>query len=116
MTRRVEAVRNNLTPWFLLFTNPTPMHFHFRGLIRFALLFSLPFFYCRCTPKQIASDITAQIFQGGSPAFEMESDIELSEQTGLTMIKMLEAFQHDNPHNKTYLVLLSRSYANYSFG
>ncbi|MBI2339869.1 MAG: hypothetical protein HYU99_05840 [Deltaproteobacteria bacterium] len=81
-------------------------------------LFIIPFLFLlpSCTPKQIASDITAQIFKGGAPAFEMESDVELAENTGLTMIKMLEAFQYDNPKNKTYLVLLSRSYANYTFG
>ncbi|EKD42732.1 MAG: hypothetical protein ACD_73C00040G0006, partial [uncultured bacterium] len=30
--------------------------------------------------------------------------------------KMLETFQHDNPKNKNYLILLSRSYAMYTFG
>ncbi len=69
-----------------------------------------------CTPKQIASDITSQIFAGGAPAFEMESDVLLAENTGMTMIKMLESFQYDNPKNKNYLTLLSRSYANYAFG
>ena len=70
----------------------------------------------QCTPKQIASDITSQILKEGSPAFEMESDVDIAEQSGLTMIKMLEAFQHDNPKNKNYLILLSRSYGNYAFG
>jgi len=70
----------------------------------------------QCTPKQIASDITSQIMKGGAPAFEMESDIEVAESSGLTMIKMVEAFQHDNPRNKNYLILLSRSYGNYAFG
>jgi len=46
-----------------------------------------------CTPKQIASDITSQIFKAGSPAFEMESDVEIAEISGLTMMKMLETFQ-----------------------
>lgn len=69
----------------------------------------------QCTPKQIASDITSQIMRDGSPAFEMESDVEIAESSGLTMIKMIEAFQHDNPKNKNYLVLLSRSYGNYAF-
>lgn len=69
-----------------------------------------------CTPKQIASDITSQIFAGGAPAFEMESDVGLAENTGMTIIKMLESFQYDNPKNKNYLTLLSRSYANYAFG
>ncbi|MBI4412587.1 MAG: hypothetical protein HY541_08905 [Deltaproteobacteria bacterium] len=92
------------------------MHRFFTVAVRLFLVVVSLFFFSQCTPKQIASDITAQIFQGGAPAFEMETDVELAENTGLTMIKMLEAFQHDNPHNKTYLVLLSRSYANYSFG
>lgn len=70
----------------------------------------------QCTPKQIASDITSQIFTGGAPAFEMESDIDIAENSGLTMMKMLEAFQHDNPKNKNYQILLSRSYSNYAFG
>lgn len=85
-----------------------------------ASLFILGIFFLAlqttCTPKQIASDITSQIFSGGAPAFEMESDVEIGEKTGLTMIKMLEAFQYDNPNNKNYLTLLSRSYANYAFG
>lgn len=68
-----------------------------------------------CTPKQIASDITSQILRDGAPAFEAESDVEIGETAGLTMLKMLEAFQHDNPKNKNYLILLSRSYANYAF-
>lgn len=92
------------------------MRLFFHRFPRFLFIICLPLVCNFCTPKQIASDITAQIFQGGAPAFEMESDVELSEQTGLTMIKMLEAFQHDNPKNKTYLILLSRSYANYTFG
>jgi len=69
-----------------------------------------------CTPKQIASDITAQIMVGGAPSFEMEPDIEIAETSGLTMIKMVESFHFDNPKNKNYLLLLSRSYANYAFG
>lgn len=69
-----------------------------------------------CTPKKIASDITAQIMAGGAPSFEMESDVEVAKTTSITMLKMLEAFQYDNPSNKTLNVLLSRSYANYSQG
>lgn len=69
-----------------------------------------------CTPKQIASDITSQIFKGGAPSFEMEPDVEIAETSGLTMIKMLESFQYDNPRNKNYLILLARSYGNYAFG
>jgi len=82
------------------------------------LLFLFPLFasMLSCTPKQIASDITSQIFKAGSPAFEMESDVEIAEISGLTMMKMLETFQHDNPRNANYLLLLSRSYANYAFG
>lgn len=82
------------------------------------LFLSIFFVFClsNCTPKQIASDITSQIFRGGAPAFEMEADVEIAEISGLTMIKMLEAFQYDNPKNKNYLILLSRSYANYAFG
>ncbi len=80
-----------------------------------AVLALLLIFQVNCTPKNIASGITAQIFAGGAPSFEMESDPAIGEQAGLTMIKMLEAFQYDNPHNKTYLLLLSRSYANYAF-
>src|SRR3989338_10771703 len=82
------------------------------------LLFLFPLFasMLSCTPKQIASDITSQIFKEGPPAFEMEDDVEIAEQAGLTMLKMMETFQHDNPKNKNYLLLLSRSYANYAFG
>lgn len=73
-------------------------------------------FVATCTPKKIASDITAQIMAGGSPAFEMDPDADLAETTGITMIKMIEAFQYDNPNNKTLNILLARSYANYAFG
>ena len=69
-----------------------------------------------CTPKKIASDLTAQIMAGGAPSFEMESDVEVAETTALTMVKMLEAFQYDNPNNKTLNALLARSYANYTQG
>lgn len=89
---------------------------HFRGKGAIPLFFCLVIFSAlHCTPKKIASDITSQIMKSGSPAFEMEADIEIAEQSGLTMIKMLEAFQFDNPSNKNYLVLLARSYANYGF-
>lgn len=73
-------------------------------------------FVAGCTPKKIASDITAQIMAGGAPSFEMDPDAELAETTGITMIKMIEAFQYDNPNNKTLNILLARSYANYAFG
>lgn len=86
-----------------------------RGLVRFFIVVPSLLFLAQCTPKQIASDITSQILRDGSPAFERESDVEIAESAGLTMMKMLEAFQHDNPKNKNYLVLLSRSYANYAF-
>lgn len=82
----------------------------------FTLSFILLISFAACTPKQIASDITAQIMKSGAPSFEMESDVELAETSGLTMIKMIEAFQYDNPKNKNLNVLLSRSYANYAQG
>lgn len=69
-----------------------------------------------CTPKKIASDITAQIMAGGAPSFEMEPDVEIADTTALTMLKMIEAFEYDNPKNKTLNVLLARSYANYAQG
>lgn len=83
-----------------------------KGLVLFFVLAAI----ASCTPKQIASDITSQIMIGGAPSFEMEPDVELAETAGLTMIKMIETFHYDNPKNKNYLVLLSRSYANYAFG
>jgi tetratricopeptide (TPR) repeat protein len=69
-----------------------------------------------CTPKKIASGITAQIMASGAPSFEMESDIEIAKNTSITMLKMIEAFQYDNPKNKTLNTLLARSYANYTQG
>lgn len=81
----------------------------------FVGLFFVLFSISQCTPKKIASDITSQIMRGGAPSFEMESDVEIAESSGLTMIKMIEAFHHDNPTNKNYLILLARSYANYAF-
>jgi hypothetical protein len=81
-----------------------------------SILIVVFFFSVNCTPKKIASDITAQIMASGSPAFEMESDVEVAESTGLTMVKMLEAFQYDNPKNKNLNGLLARSYANYTKG
>ncbi|MBX7148189.1 TRAP transporter TatT component family protein [bacterium] len=88
-----------------------------RGKVASAFILILSvYLFANCTPKQIASDITSQIMRSGAPAFEMESDVDIAETSGLTMIKMMEAFQHDNPNNKNYLILLSRSYANYGFG
>lgn len=52
----------------------------------------------------------------GAPVFEEEQDIEVGEQTGLAMIKTLEVFHHQNPKNKNYLLLLSKSYGTYAFG
>lgn len=80
-----------------------------------AILFAL-IFQISCTPKKIASNITAQIMASGAPSFEMESDIEIAQSAGLTMLKMIEAFQYDNPKNKTLNTLLARSYANYAQG
>lgn len=78
--------------------------------------FFLLFLQINCTPKKIASNVTSQIFANGSATFEMEGDVDIAEKTALTMIKMVEAFQYDNPKNKNYLLLLSRSYATYAFG
>lgn len=72
--------------------------------------------FANCTPKKMASDITAQIFKGGSPSFETESDIEIAETSGIPLIKIIEAFQFDNPKNKLYRILLSRAYGTYAFG
>ena len=83
---------------------------------RLVSLFFVCLFLATCTPKKIASDITAQIMAGGAPAFEMDPDAELAETTGITMIKMIESFHYDNPNNKTLSVLLTRSYAKYAFG
>lgn len=69
-----------------------------------------------CTPKKIASDITAQIMAGGAPSFEMEKDVEIAGDVGVTMLKMMEAFQYDNPKNRILNTLLARSYANYAQG
>lgn len=69
-----------------------------------------------CTPKKIASDITSQIMKGGSPAFEMEQDPALAEEAGLGLIKTMEVFHYDNPKNKNYMVLMSKSYATYALG
>ncbi len=88
----------------------------FRGTVFSILVVTALLLEASCTPKQIASDITSQIFKGGAPSFERETDPEIGEQTGIAMVKMLESFQHDNPKNKNYLILLSRSYAMYGFG
>lgn len=85
------------------------------SLVLFFLICS-SVFGVSCTPKQIASDITAQIMVSGAPSFEMEPDVEIARTSGLTMIKMIEAFQFDNPKNRKYNMLLARSYANYAQG
>jgi hypothetical protein len=72
--------------------------------------------FLSCTLSKIASDLTAGIFKGGAPAFEQEADVEVAEISGLAMIKTIEVFNYQNPSNKTYLNLLARSYATYSFG
>lgn len=89
---------------------------YFKKFFTFIFFFFFLISQNQCTPKQIASDITSQIMKSGSPAFEMEADVEIAEQAGLTSIKLLEVFQHDNPKNKNYLILLARSYGNYAFG
>lgn len=86
--------------------------------LRLAGLIALAFWSLStaCTPKQIASDITSQILVGGAPSMEWEDDVEMTESSALTMLKMLESFRYDNPKNKNYNLLLSRSYANYAMG
>lgn len=64
----------------------------------------------------MASKLTSSIFVAGSPVFEEEGDIEVGEISGLAMIKTLEVFYKHNPKEKAYLLLLSKSYANYAFG
>lgn len=88
------------------------MKFSLKKLLVFCLLLGL----VQCSAKNIASNITSQIFVGAAPAFEMENDVQLAEQTGVTLIKMIEALHFDNPNNENYLLLLSRSYGNYGFG
>ncbi|EKD50422.1 MAG: hypothetical protein ACD_62C00544G0004 [uncultured bacterium] len=69
-----------------------------------------------CTPKRIASHLTAQIMTKGAPKYEMESDIEVASDAAMTLIKIMEVFQHDNPKNSDFNTLLARSYANYCMG
>ncbi|MCP5463507.1 MAG: hypothetical protein H7A33_00615 [Deltaproteobacteria bacterium] len=88
----------------------------FSKILQRVLFIFLIFSLVHCTPKKIASDITAQIMASGAPSFEMESDIEIARTSGLTMVKMIEAFQYDNPKNKNLNVLLARSYANFGQG
>lgn len=84
----------------------------FIGLVAIIITFA----FQACTPKQIASDLTSQIMRGGAPAIEMEPDVEIAERSGMTLIKMMEALQYDNPKNKNYHILLARSYGNYTLG
>ncbi|MBI2500686.1 MAG: hypothetical protein HYW02_04325 [Deltaproteobacteria bacterium] len=79
-------------------------------------LLALVAFSSACSFSRMASDITSDIFKAGSPIIEEESDIEVSEQAGLAMMKTLEVFHRHNPGNKNYLLLLSKSYATYGFG
>jgi hypothetical protein len=87
-----------------------------RSWTRIALSLALCTTSFACTPKKMASDITSKIMLGGAPSIEQEPDVEIAASTGLTMIKMIEAMQYDNPKNRNYKLLLARSYANYAFG
>ena len=60
--------------------------------------------------------MTSGIFKVGAPVFEQEADVDVAETSGLAMIKTLEVFNYQNPTNKNFLNLLSRSYATYAFG
>lgn len=73
-------------------------------------------FLASCSMSRIASDMTSGIFKAGAPVFEQEGDVETAEISGLAMIKTLEVFNYQNPQNKNYLLLLSRSYATYALG
>ncbi|MBI2982221.1 MAG: hypothetical protein HYY44_08040 [Deltaproteobacteria bacterium] len=73
-------------------------------------------FLASCSMARTASNLTSNIMKEGAPVFEQEQDIEVAEQTGLAMIKTLEVFHHQNPKNKNYLLLLSKSYGTYGFG
>lgn len=74
------------------------------------------FVFSACTPKKIASDVTSKIIMGGYPSIEREADIEIAENTGMTMLQLIEALHYDNPKNKKYKLVLARSYGNYAFG
>lgn len=69
-----------------------------------------------CSPKKIASDMTAKIMASGAPKMEQEYDVEIAQSASLTLLKMLETFQYDNPTNPIINTLLARSYANYTQG
>lgn len=73
-------------------------------------------FFISCTPKKIASDMTAKIMAGGAPKMEQEYDVDIARSAGMTLLKMLETFQYDNPENPVINTLLARSYANYAQG
>ena len=74
------------------------------------------FLLSACSFSRLASNLTATILKAGTPAFEEESDIDLAEQASLTMLKTVEAFERHNPNNKTYLLLLAKSYGTYAYG
>jgi len=59
-----------------------------------------------CTPKKIASDMTAKIMASGAPKMEQEYDVEIARSAGMTLLKMLETFQYDNPGNPVINTLL----------
>ena len=59
--------------------------------------------------------MTADIFAAGAPAFEEESDLELAEQAIGGNLKVLEGLLKSDPHNRTLLTLLAKSYGGYSF-
>lgn len=69
-----------------------------------------------CTPREITTQLTAQVLKAGAPALEEDQDVLASEASGLTMIKMVESFLYSSPNNKTLNILLARSYANYAQG
>ncbi|MDO8643888.1 MAG: TRAP transporter TatT component family protein [bacterium] len=69
-----------------------------------------------CSLTKTASNITSKILVRGAPVFEEEADIQTAQTASLATLKTLEAFARDNPANRNYAVLLTKSYGNYAFG
>ncbi len=69
-----------------------------------------------CSLKKPASAVTAQILQKALPAMEEEDDLAYANQASLVTLKTLEGLQRVNPEESTILLILSQSFAAYTFG
>lgn len=81
------------------------------------LAISIPiFFSSACGMKRMSTSIMGKVATDGIVSLEGEEDVSFAKESAPSLIKTLEVLSYGNPDDRRSLVLLSRSYALFSFG